>query len=256
MDRQRRLGERLRAAAGAAASPAARACARKSSVVVAARLLELNVGERAVALDRVLDQRDARPPAAVTSQLRANQLEHQSRCIRGSRSWRCRDSCRCRRRRTTGRSPARESPVAADTALPLRSFLALGRRAAARRLRRVGDLGLASSSAPSSSARSSPARAAAGGRTGSMAVFASAIACTGRPPIGVMPPSRGPTGPPRLIVITASGCRVDSPNHAAGRKNDDGNQRRRAPASEAPTIARRPSASCARPTRTCETASI
>jgi len=47
---------------------------------------------------------------------------------------------------------------------------------------------------------------AAGGSTGTRFSSGGRCACTAWPPIDVMPPARGPGAPPRLIVITVSGC--------------------------------------------------
>src|SRR5687768_881445 len=76
-----------------------------------------------------------------------------------------------------------------------------------------------------------------------------------RRPSVVMPPSLGPSGPPRLICMIVMGGSCLAPNHAAGRN-------KKAPTSatcatiDAPSIGLRPSPFGVRATRTSLTASM
>ena len=69
---------------------------------------------------------------------------------------------------------------------------------------------------------------AAGGRAGSgRAGAGGASACTGRPPIAVIPPFCGPAGPPpSVIVITDLGSSIGAPEPAVWREQQESSQDR------------------------------
>ena len=94
---------------------------------------------------------------------------------------------------------------------------------------------------------------AAGGSTGTRFNSGGRCACTACPPIGVIPPARGPGAPPRLIVITVAGS--FEPKLPLGMNSTTAPTTRWSP-SDATTIRRSPAGSCARTVRMSETASI
>ena len=73
-------------------------------------------------------------------------------------------------------------------------------------------------------------------------------ACTVRPPMGVMPPARGPGAPPRLMVITVRGSSSTCPRQLAGMKPKNSTIPMCAPSDHA-TIFLSPSGSRLRATR-------